>query len=93
MKRTADIEALVNEVLQTILNWTSNITDLVFMAIEQDEDGWLVEYNYLENTLTKQVVNPQIAQYVSKITGLEKSGRQCKAQSRLIKSGKYSELI
>jgi hypothetical protein len=92
MKRTAGVEALVNEVLQTIPNRPRNITDLVFMAIERDETRWLVEYNYLVSTLTERVVNAWVGRYVSQIAGLEASGAKGKAQSALIKSGEYSEL-
>src|SRR4051812_41109614 len=93
MKRTAGVEALVSDVLRSLSNHPSTITDLVFKAIERNEAVWLVEYSYLVDILTNRVVNAWVGRYVSQLTGLKASGRKLKAQSSLIKSGEYSELI
>ena len=64
--------------------WPENITDLVFVAIEENPD-YLKKYEEFANG-KYSTANQRIGKYVKKYTGL-KAGEQCRhPRSRLIKS-------
>ncbi|NTU84317.1 MAG: hypothetical protein HGA45_33975 [Chloroflexales bacterium] len=93
MRRTQ----VVYELAQTLVALLAprigpTITGDSFILIENDRDLRL-RYDYAVSLLGEHVVNSRLAQYISQITGRVASGRRLKTSSRLVKSGRYSELV
>lgn len=79
-----DIHAFAKEVLGGLKPYTGDITDRVFLAIEQNPQ-WLAYYEKLTQRYSLHAVNKGIGWSVCNITRRSPSGRR-KARSRLIKS-------
>lgn len=88
-RRTQAVEELVADVLPTIKHpYSEDVIDEVCNAIEANPE-WLSRYRTLGETLTRDVVNNWIGQYVADAVSGRRL-RQVTATSSLI--GSYSKL-
>jgi hypothetical protein len=84
-----EIPKLVQEVMQKMTKpYRGDIIDRVFLEIEKSA-GWNDHYKKLIRIRGKHYVNPQIARWVFKFSGFNKSGPVKKATGKLIKTFKW----
>ena len=81
------------EIINIILNtykgrWPGNITDLVFLAIEQNPDYLKRYHEFADGDYNS--TNSMIGRYVKKSTGMKTVKENGKPQSKLIKT--YTQL-
>jgi uncharacterized Tic20 family protein len=90
MTKDQEVSALIEEVLNTIPERGEDITDQVFLAIENNPD-WLEQYNGLVDDYGKNPVNMAVGRYTRELTGFE-STRQSRAASSSL-AGTYTVLV
>ncbi len=77
------IHVLDNDLIDLKKNVPSNITDLVFLKIEEN---YMKEYKAVYNKEGKYKVNPEIGKTIREHWGLQNCGRCKSPRSRLIGS-------
>jgi len=92
MRRTQVVLELAQIVIPLVGPIQPSVIGDSFVFIERDP---VLHQRYLfaASLLGEHVLNCWFAKYISQVTGLVTSGRKLRTSSRLVKSGRYSELV